>query len=52
MKEDIDWTIVSVSYDPLILYRLIEKSILAQTEDQYPFTMVYYQELLLSDRTT
>jgi hypothetical protein len=45
MKEDTDWTAVSVSYDPLILYRLIEKSILAQTEDQYPFATVYDQEL-------
>jgi hypothetical protein len=45
MKQDTDWTAVSVSYDPLILYRLIEKSILAQTEDQYPFATVYDQEL-------
>jgi hypothetical protein len=45
MKQDIGWTTVSVSYDPLILYRLIEKSILAQTEDQYPFATVYDQEL-------
>jgi hypothetical protein len=29
----------------LALYRLIEKTILAQTEDQYPFAMVYDQEL-------
>jgi hypothetical protein len=32
MKQDTDWTMVSTSYDPLILYRLIEKMILAQTE--------------------
>jgi hypothetical protein len=44
-KQDFDWTTVSVSYDPLILYRLIEKSILAQTEDQYLFATVYDQEL-------
>ena len=37
MKQDIDWNAVSTSYDPLALYRLIEKTILAQTEDQYPF---------------
>jgi hypothetical protein len=36
---------LAVSYGPLILYRLIEKSILAQTEDQYPFATVYDQEL-------
>ena len=45
MKQDLDWVTVSVSYDPLTLYRLIEKTILAQTEDQYPFATVYEQEL-------
>jgi hypothetical protein len=45
MKQDIDWGSVSISYDPLTLYRLIEKTILAQTEDQYPFATVYDQEL-------
>jgi hypothetical protein len=45
MKQDTDWTLVSTSYDPLVLYRLIEKTILAQTEDQYPFATVYDQEL-------
>jgi hypothetical protein len=29
------------SYDPLTLYRLIEKTVLAQTEDQYLFATVY-----------
>ena len=38
------WTTVSTSYDPLTLFRLIEKTILAQTEDQYPFATVYDQE--------
>jgi hypothetical protein len=45
MKQDTDWTMVPVSYDPLTLYRLIEKTVLAQTEDQYPFATVYGQEL-------
>jgi Reverse transcriptase (RNA-dependent DNA polymerase) len=44
MKQDTDYTRVSTSYDPLLLYRLIEKTILAQTEDQYPFATVYDQE--------
>ena len=44
MKQDTDWDSVSKSYDPLKLYRLIEKTILAQTEDQYPFATVYEQE--------
>jgi hypothetical protein len=45
MKQDIDWTTVLISYDPLTLYRLIEKTALAQTEDQYPFATVYDQEM-------
>jgi hypothetical protein len=45
MKQDTDWMAVSISYDPLILYRLIEKMILAQTEDQYPFATIFDQEL-------
>jgi hypothetical protein len=44
MKQDIDYKTVSTSYDPLLLYRLIETTILAQTEDQYPFATVYEQE--------
>ena len=35
---------VIVSYNPLQLYRLIERVILAQTEDQYPFATIYDQE--------
>jgi hypothetical protein len=45
MKQDTDWNTVSISYDPLNLYRLVERTVLAQTEDQYPFATVYDQEL-------
>jgi hypothetical protein len=45
MKQDTELTNVSTSYDPLTLYRLIERTVLAQTEDQYPFATVYDQEL-------
>jgi hypothetical protein len=45
MKQDTDWAVVITSYDPLTLYRLIERTILAQNEDQYPFATVYDQEL-------
>jgi hypothetical protein len=45
MKQDIDWSSVSISCDPLNLCRLIEKTILAQTEDQCPFATVHDQEL-------
>jgi hypothetical protein len=45
MKQDTDWNTVSISYDPLTLYLLIKRTVLAQTEDQYPFATVYDQEL-------
>ena len=41
MKQEIEWNVVSTSYYPLTLYRLIERTVLAQTEDRYPFAMVY-----------
>jgi hypothetical protein len=45
MKQDTEWTNARTYYDPLTLYCLIERTILAQTEDQYPFATVYDQEL-------
>jgi hypothetical protein len=45
MNQDTDWNTVSISYDPLTLYRLIKRTLLAQTEYQYPFATVYDQEL-------
>jgi hypothetical protein len=40
MKQDTNWNTASTSYDPLDLYRLIKKMMLAQMEDQYPFATV------------
>jgi hypothetical protein len=45
MKQDTDWNTVNRSYDRLTLYRLIERTVLAQTEDQYPFATGHDQEL-------
>jgi hypothetical protein len=45
MKQDTDWNTVIILYDPLTLYRLIERTVLEHTEEQYPFAMVYDQEL-------
>jgi hypothetical protein len=45
MKLDTDWNTASTSYDPLMLYQLIARTVLAQTEDQHPFATVYDQEL-------
>ena len=43
MKQDTEWTNVSTFFDPLTLHRLIDKTTLAQTENQYPFATVYDQ---------
>jgi hypothetical protein len=47
MKHDPDWAATNISSDPLQLMNLIEKTILAQTEDHhsYPYATVYEQEL-------
>ena len=39
-----DWQAVKDSEDPLLLYHLIEKTILAQTEDKCPFETIWEQE--------
>jgi hypothetical protein len=43
MKQDKNWATVSVSYKPLVLYKLIEQVILKQTEDQYPVAVLWEQ---------
>ena len=45
MKQETVWNDVSILYDPLALFRLIEMVILVHTEDQHPFATVYDQEL-------
>ena len=44
MKQDKNWATVSVSYKPLELYKLIERVILKQTEDQYPVAALWEQK--------
>ncbi len=47
MKQDASWTMVSTSYDPLKLYRLIERVVLKQTKDQCIFAAVQKQSLAM-----
>ena len=47
IKQDNGWKTTSSSYNPLSLIDMIEKTLLAQTEDHYPFAIVYEQELSL-----
>ena len=43
MKQDKAWAAVSASYKPLELYKLIQRVILKQTEDQYPVAALWEQ---------
>ncbi len=43
MKQEKAWAQVSVSYKPLDLYKLIERVVLKQTEDQYPVAALWEQ---------
>jgi hypothetical protein len=43
MKQEKLWVVVSDSYKPLKLYKLIESVVLKQTEDQYPVALVWDQ---------
>jgi hypothetical protein len=45
MKQDASWTTVSMSHDPLKLYKVIERVVFKQTEAQYPFPAVHKQNL-------
>ena len=45
MKQDTDLNETGNSYNPLVLLQLIEKTVLAQTKDQYPFATIYDQKL-------
>jgi hypothetical protein len=43
MKQEKLWLVVSNSYKPLELYKLIESVVLKQTKDQYPVAAVWDQ---------
>ena len=45
MTHDPDWYTASTRYDPLKFMDLIDKTILSQTEYQYPLTTMYEQEV-------
>ena len=47
MNQDNGWQSTLSSYDPLSLIDMIDKTVLAQTEDHYPFAILYEQELSL-----
>ena len=44
-KQHKDWAAVEASGDPLMLFKLIDKIVMAHSEEQYPFATVYKQHL-------
>ncbi len=50
MKQDADWQAASDSYNPLKLLKLIEKSILKQSDNQYKIGIIIEQLILLAYR--
>ena len=47
LKPEAQWTQVKASDDPLLLIALIERVVLSQTDDQYPYAAVYENECAL-----
>ena len=43
MKQEKKWEVVSASYNPVELYKLIESVVLKQTEDQYVVAAMWDQ---------
>jgi hypothetical protein len=35
MKQDVDWVMISESFEPILLFKLIEKFVLKQSNNQY-----------------
>jgi hypothetical protein len=35
MKQDVDWVMISESFNPILLFKLIEKIVLKQSDNQY-----------------
>ena len=45
MKSDNDWDSVNKSYDPIKLYKLMERAILKHNDNEYIFATAYEQEM-------
>ena len=44
-KQHKDWAAVEAASDPLMLFKLIDKIVIAHSKEQYPFATVYKQHL-------
>ena len=46
MKQDANWVKISESFDHILLFRLIEKYVLKQSDNQYPAAVLIAEHLL------
>jgi hypothetical protein len=47
MKQDTDWVTISESYDLTLLFKLIEKFVLKQSDNQYKMAVLIAEQLLI-----
>ncbi len=47
MKEDTEWVAISEAFDPILLFKLIEKFVLKQLNNQYATAVLIAEQLLI-----
>jgi hypothetical protein len=47
MKQDADWVAISKAFDPILLFKLIEKFVLKQSDNQYATAVLIVEQLLI-----
>ena len=45
MKQDTDWVVISESFDPTLIFKLIEKFVLRQSDNQYATAVLIAEQL-------
>ncbi len=45
MKQDVDWVMISKLFDPILLFKLIEKNVLKQSKNQYRMAVLIAKQL-------
>ncbi len=45
MKQDVDWGTISDSFDPIALFKLFEKFVLKQSDNQYKTAVLIAEQL-------
>jgi hypothetical protein len=45
MKQDVDWVIISELFDPILLFKLIEKFVLKQSDNQYRIGVLIAEQM-------